>query len=312
MPVARQTRGAEIIMIFLSQRFVVLVALGFIYGGLSLSAFAATALDVQVKFSRTQYMQYEPLIAEVKLTNRTGRSIILTSNKDQNWLSFVVNRSHNESVSLQGKLRSGEITLEPGQSAKTKINLVNIYEVSRLGSYKVYAIVRYANIEGRSYKTVSSGKGFFQVAKGRSLWSAEIGLSKFHDEYRRYNLLTFHDGNSQYLYLQIENPKTNIVLSNRSLGKVLLYRKPDILVDLKNHLHLLYRSSPLVYRYLMADGFNRVVKESQYKRLDSQQPQLAMKDSKVEIHYALPYDEKLEQDEKSRFRKLSERPTVVY
>ena len=56
-----------------------------------LVAGAANAqIQVQLKFSRLQYIAYEPLLATVTITNRAGRNIDLNNDAGERWFGFEI------------------------------------------------------------------------------------------------------------------------------------------------------------------------------------------------------------------------------
>src|SRR6476660_4146175 len=56
-----------------------------------LVAGAANAqIQVQLKFSRLQYIAYEPLLATVAITNRAGRDIDLNNDAGERWFGFEI------------------------------------------------------------------------------------------------------------------------------------------------------------------------------------------------------------------------------
>src|SRR5438874_12504624 len=55
-------------------------------------------IQVQLKFNRLQYIAYEPLIANVTITNRARRDIDLRHAGGPHWLRFEVCRNERQSV----------------------------------------------------------------------------------------------------------------------------------------------------------------------------------------------------------------------
>ena len=58
--------------------------LGFVAGA------ANAQIEVQLKFSRLQYIAYEPLLATVTITNRAGRAIDLHDDGSERWFGFEI------------------------------------------------------------------------------------------------------------------------------------------------------------------------------------------------------------------------------
>src|SRR5204863_9790581 len=62
------------------------------------AAAANAQIQVQLKFSRLQYIAYEPLIATVSITNRAGRDIDLRDDAGQHWFGFELIGSEGQPI----------------------------------------------------------------------------------------------------------------------------------------------------------------------------------------------------------------------
>ena len=85
-----------------------------------LSGFVAGAtnaqIQVQLKFSRLQYIAYEPLMANVTITNRAGRDIDLHDDGSQHWFEFEITGSDGQSIAADSSASSEPLHVEAGRT----------------------------------------------------------------------------------------------------------------------------------------------------------------------------------------------------
>src|SRR3954454_20753564 len=113
--------------------------LGFVSGA------ANAQIEVQLKFSRLQYIAYEPLIATVTITNRAGRDIDLRDEGGQHWFGFEVTRNEGQSIGSATTPESPPLRIEASRSVTQKINLTPLFPMQDFGAYHVRAHVYFAD-----------------------------------------------------------------------------------------------------------------------------------------------------------------------
>src|SRR2546430_10545423 len=64
---------------------------------------ANAQIQVQLKFSRLQYIAYEPLLATVTITNRAGRDIDLNNDAGERWFGFEITGSDGQSIAAEDR-----------------------------------------------------------------------------------------------------------------------------------------------------------------------------------------------------------------
>src|SRR5438132_9592519 len=84
---------------------------------------ADAQIGVQLKFSRLQYIAYEPLIATVSITNRAGRDIDLHDDAGERWFGFEITGGEGQSVGAGTLPESAPLHIEAGKTVTQKINL---------------------------------------------------------------------------------------------------------------------------------------------------------------------------------------------
>ena len=84
---------------------------------LAFAAGAANAqIEVQLKFSRLQYIAYEPLLATVTITNRAGRGIDLHDDGGERWFGFEITGRDGQSVPADSSQKMEPLHIETGQT----------------------------------------------------------------------------------------------------------------------------------------------------------------------------------------------------
>ena len=97
--------------------------LGFVTGA------ANARIEVQLKFSRLQYIAYEPLLATVTITNRAGRDVDLRDDGGERWFGFEITGRDGQSVAADSSQKMEPLHIETGQTVTQKINIANLYAI---------------------------------------------------------------------------------------------------------------------------------------------------------------------------------------
>src|SRR5438876_5802918 len=112
-----------------------------------LVAGAANAqIQVQLKFSRLQYIAYEPLLAIVTITNRAGRDIDLNNDAGERWFGFEITGNDGQSIAADSSQKMAPLSIEAGQTVTQKINLASLYPLQDFGTYHVRAHVYFSDL----------------------------------------------------------------------------------------------------------------------------------------------------------------------
>src|ERR1051325_12227432 len=88
-----------------------LLALFFFAG----SAFAQ--IQVELKLPRRQYIAYEPVVANLTITNLAGRDVDLHDSNGQAWFGFELNGNENQSIAPLSKASSESLNIEIGRAS---------------------------------------------------------------------------------------------------------------------------------------------------------------------------------------------------
>jgi hypothetical protein len=223
----------------------------------SLSALFAfvlvTAADAQIqvdlKFKRLQYIAYEPVVANVAITNLAGRDIELHDADGQSWLGFEIAGSEEQPIApLGAPNREPPLKIAAGQRVTRQIDLTPLYPVQEFGTYHVRTNVYFADLGKFFY----SATRVFEVTDARPIWQQTVGVPDGvagAGEVRTYSLMTNRFPDHTSLYVRVQNKDTSVVYATYSLGRTIAFEEPQAEIDHANQLHVLHCSAPRVWSY---------------------------------------------------------------
>src|SRR5438477_10769954 len=106
----------------LTYRFIKLPAL--LFGGFLIAANVTAQIQVELKLPRLQYIAYEPVVANLIITNLAGRDVDLHDGNGQAWFGFEVSGSEGQPIAqATGAAMPAPLNLASGKTVSQKINL---------------------------------------------------------------------------------------------------------------------------------------------------------------------------------------------
>ena len=214
-----------------------------------LAATAQAQIQVELKFQRLQYVAHEPVMANVRITNLSGRDIELHDGPSQPWFGFEINAGEGRLLAARRPgVPEPPLRVEMGKTVTRRINLTPIFPVQDFGSYHVRANVFFADLNKHFYSQTK----VFQVADARPVWQKTVGIpdgSPGAGESRTYSLLSNRFPDHTSLYVRVENRDRGVVHTTYSLGHVLAYDEPQAEIDRANQLHVLHCAAPRSWSY---------------------------------------------------------------
>jgi hypothetical protein len=213
-----------------------------------LSSSAVAQIQVELKFPRLQYIAYEPVVANLTITNLAGRDVDLRDNGSQAWFGFEVTGSDGQSVSQISSVRTEPLSVAAGKRVTRKINLTPLYGVHDFGTYHVRAHIYFADLNKFFY----SATKVFEVTDARPIWQKTVGVPPEEGasgNVRTYSLMTNRFPDHTSLYVRVEDKDTGMVYATYSLGQVIAFDQPQAEFDRSNQLHVLYCAAPRAWSY---------------------------------------------------------------
>jgi hypothetical protein len=216
---------------------------------LGLAASTAVAqIQVELKFPRLQYIAYEPVVANVTITNLAGRDVDLRDNGSRTWFGFEVTGADGQSIPQISNVSTEALTIATGKRVTRKINLTPLYGVHDFGTYRVRAHIYFADLNKFFY----SATKVFEVSDARPIWQKTVGVPPedgASGSARTYSLMTNRFPDHTSLYVRVENKDAGLVYATYSLGQVIAFDQPEAEFDRSNQLHVLYCAAPRTWSY---------------------------------------------------------------
>src|SRR3989440_6513055 len=210
------------------------------------SAFAQ--IQVELKFPRLQYIAYEPVVANLVITNLAGRDVDLRDNGGQSWFGFEVTGSEDRSIAPISNAGTEPLNIAAGKRVTRKINLAPLFSVHDFGTYRVRAHIYFADLNKFFYSQTK----VFEVTDARPSWQKTVGVPDGGGEngnVRTYSLMTNRFPDHTSLYVRVEDKDSGIVYATYSLGQVIAFDQPPAEFDRSNQLHVLYCAAPRSWSY---------------------------------------------------------------
>jgi len=218
---------------------------------LSLLLFASTAvaqIQVDLKFPRLQYIAYEPLVANITITNLAGRDVDLRDANGQPWFGFEVTGDEGRSLAQIANVGTDPLNIASGQRVTRKVNLTPLFGLHDFGTYHVRAHVYFGDLSKFYY----SQSKVVEVTDARPIWQKTVGVPDENatgGNVRTYSLMTNRFPNHTSLYVRVEDKDNGMVYSTFSLGQIIAFDQPQVEFDRSNQLHVLYCAAPRTWSY---------------------------------------------------------------
>jgi hypothetical protein len=240
---------------------------------------ATAQVTVEVVFDRDQYVAGERVLAGVRITNFSGRSLKLGETPD--WLDltvelddgFIVGRTSDPPVLEAFELpNSGRAT--------RRVDLVPHFNVGRAGRYRVTAVVRIAELG----QEVTSKPAVLNVTSGAKVWEQVFGLpagegeSGAPPEGRKYSLVQALSGKRPALYVRLTDAHETKIHRMLQIGPVLAFSRPEAQVDRGSRLHVLFQTSARLFTYVSVSPDGELVGRQTHQYSDTR-PVLRVRDS---------------------------------
>jgi len=279
---------------------------------LGASGVANAQLAVELKLDKKTYVSYEPMSAEVTIYNRSGRDVVLGGPAGTTWLRFQVKNYHDNLLS-PGSRRVSEqpLLIKAGGRTIRTLDLSNYYPVYDYGTYRIRASVYHPTLE-RYYE---SADVTVQVADGRKIWEESVGAPVGFPGggMRRFVLLTYRGESKTELYMRLVD-EDGAVYATYSLGSVILFHRPQAVVDGNGSLNVLFLGAPQVFAHVIVGFDGQLIRREVYRAAGFTRPQLTMGEGGV-VQVRGGRSERTEREaaanaDASRVRSLSERPSI--
>jgi hypothetical protein len=294
-----QLRGFTVVYVFMKPCWLLLC----------LGLFAGTALaqiQVELKFPRLQYIAYEPVVANLTITNLAGRDVDLRDAGNQSWFGFEVSGGQGQSIPAIANSSTEPLSVPAGQRVTRKINLTPLYGVHDFGTYRVRAHIYFADLNKFFYSPTK----VFEVTDARPIWQKTVGIpqeSGASGNARTYSLMTNRFPDHTSLYVRVEDKDNGMVYATYSLGQIIAFDQPQAEFDRSNQLHILYCAAPRTWSYARVGLNGELVSRASFGETKSR-PRLVHADDGVIKVAGGMMDTPVTRAARNNAAKLSDRP----
>src|SRR5436305_14174459 len=231
-----QLRGFAIVYLFMKLRWL-LVCLCFV------ASSAVAQIQVELKFPRLQYIAYEPVVANLVITNLAGRDVDLRDVDGQSWFGFEVTGNEGRSIAPISNAETEPLNIAAGKRVTRKINLSPLFAVHDFGTYRVRAHIYFGDLNKFFYSQTK----VFEVTDARPIWQKTVGIPQdggVSGSARTYSLMTNRFPDHTSLYVRVEDKDSGMVYATYSLGQVIAFDQTQGEFDRSIQLHILYCAAP--------------------------------------------------------------------
>jgi hypothetical protein len=275
---------------------------------LTLLSIAEAQVAVGISMPQNQLVAGEAALIQCTITNQTGSDLILANAGPLPWLEVNVVRSGDQPATQSQRANPGAVQIPAGQSVAKTIDINSFYNIREPGTYRVSVIVR-TNSKEEIY---SSNSILFHTINLRPDWSTKFGIAGT-KETREFRMMNFTSNKQTMIYVQVMDGKTGTALQTLNLGKALLFRKPQAAIDKQQNMHVLYLANPEFFLYARIDNKGRFLGRDLYTPGAGGDPRLmTFADGSVKVASGIKFDADAALQQKSKIRKLSDRPRYTY
>lgn len=275
---------------------------------LLLPASVQAQVQVELKFKRLQYVAYEPIMAEVKITNLAGRDIELRDGNGERWFGFEVTTGEDGRLLAPAPLEpEPPLRIETGTTVTRKVNLTPVFPVHDLGPYHVRANVFFADLNKFFYSPAK----VFHVGDARAIWQRTVGVpDESAGATRTYSLLSNRFPDHTKLYVRVEDRSTGAVYSTYPIGRAIAYDDPQVEIDRANQLHVLHCAAPRTWAYSRVGLNGEIIARSTFMETKSR-PRLRRADDGLVAVKGGMLDSPATRSSQTPASKLSARPPAT-
>lgn len=234
----------------------------------ALADHASAQVRVDISFKRKLYVLYEPLIATVTINNLSGRPLLLADSEHHRWFGFTIEAADGRLIPpINPDYSLAPAAVGPGEKLSRAVNLTPLFPLDEFGLYRVKATV-YAPSFGQYF---SSPPLALEITDGRAIWQEVVGVpgDSGRPELRTITLLSHKLSRSTRLYVRIEDKERGKIYATHQLGPFLTFGTPEVMLDVRNEIHILQNSAPKQFLYTHLGLQGEVLGQQAYREAGS-------------------------------------------
>jgi hypothetical protein len=245
-----------------------------------LGAGAHAQVAVEVALDQDVYLPHEACMAEIRVTNFSGRPLRLSAKPD--WFDLVVESNDGYIVEKLAEAPDAEAFEVPSSARGTRrVDLSKVFDIAKPGRYKVLATVHLPELN----LDAASPKKSFNVGGGTKIWEQTFGVPAPAGqpvEVRRYVLIQTNAGKRLALYARVSDEHDDRVLRVFPLGGLLTFSRPEAQVDREGRLNVLFQTGAKMFTYYVIQPDGKVLARQSHQISDSR-PALRLRDGEIKV-----------------------------
>lgn len=278
--------------------------------GVLFAGTCSAQIKVDLSFKRKLFVLYEPMVAVISIENLSGRPLLLDNSGENRWFGFTIETDDGRPVPpIDPKYEVEPVAIGPGERLSRAVNLTPLFPLRDFGAYRIKASI-YAPSFARFF---SSAPLTVEITDGRPIWQEVVGVpgDDGPPELRTVTLLTHKFSRTTRLYARIEDKEHGKVYATRQLGPYLTFGRPEVILDLRNEIHVLQNSAPKQFLYTHLGLSGEILAQQAYLEAGSR-PQLAKNaNGEVEVVGGHPYKPGEEEEAAAAADKVGDRPVPL-
>lgn len=271
---------------------------------------ASGQIRVALDFKRKLFVLYEPIIAVVSIDNMSGRPLVLENTDQQRWFGFAIETADGRPVPPNNPdYELAPVAIAPGEKLTRAVNLTPLFPLQEFGSYRVKATVYAAAFE----RFFSSSPEVLELTEGRPIWQEVVGVpgEEGPPELRTVTLLSHKLARGTRLYARIEDKQNGRVYAMHQLGSFLSFGRPEVILDLRNEIHVLQNSAPKMFVYTHLGLSGEILGQQAYLEKGSRPSLVKDGSGEVKVVGGLLYVPGQEEAEAEAADKAGDRPVPL-
>lgn len=234
---------------------------------LATTSLLSAQIQISAQTERTDFLLYERVDLHVSVTNSGESDLILNNDEGHAWLSFLVAKHNGLPVRPERRASFKPLTLKAGETKTLKVDLTPLFSFREEGDYTACAVI---NLPGTGDLVTEAVP--FDLRRGRQVWTQTRTVD---GSQHIYSLIRFSPSPQKTnLYLRVEDPSANLILTNVALGEVVAFIDPEVYFDPQSKLHVMQPIAMGTYLYSRSDMNGKIEHQTIFKTFQSVPPKL--------------------------------------
>lgn len=239
-------------------------------------------IQVEIISDQTQWIPGEELEVGIRITNLSGRKLVL--GRDNDWFQFNLENNRGRAVNFIGKPPLlGEFEVESGtRTTRWRINLAESFEIQDPGTYRISGVLNLPEWDAR----VPSSVLLVEIIPPVTLWQQSFGVPQSvprpdgFPQVRLYAVQQLRSlENEIRLYFRLSDGEGGRIRAVHKIGRVVGFSRPQVKIDAQARLHVLHQFDSASTQHTVYNADGELVLRQRYDFAAGLRPHLQVSDS---------------------------------